>query len=195
MLAHVICTLTLAAGVSGCAAEAAAPTATSTAGLDAYVHVAKRIYASEVDGPPVRASLRRIEKDRAAMAGNRAAMLSQLFKPGYHVVRLRVVKHGRVVNDVGGRFVVAGPSRAGMTISIQDVIGYVKLVHRLTGQGIVVRGAAGHVAASSSTLARATLPESGTAVVAGSSYNVVSFTERGFGGEPLRVWLLDSNAA
>jgi hypothetical protein len=188
MLAHVLCTLALASGVSGCAAAAAGPT--DTAGLDAYVNVAKRIYASEADGPPVRASLRRIERDPAAMRGNRAELLKQLFAPGYHVVRLQVRRAGRVVNDVGGRFVVAGPTSRGMTISIQDVIGYVKLVHRLTGQEVVVRGNAGHVAASSKLLAQTTLPTSGTALVGGTTYTVASFSEKGFGGEPLTVWLL-----
>jgi len=192
MLAHVLCTFALATGVGGCAAGAAAPTATS--GLDAYVNVAKRIYASERDGPPVRASLRRIERDPAAVRGNRAELLKQLFKPGYHVVRLQVRRGGRVVSDVGGRFVVAGPTRRGMTISIQDVIGYVKLVHRLTGLEVVVRGDPGHVAGTSSVLEDAALPASGTVTLGGTAYAVDSFSEPGFGGERLTVWLLDGGA-
>jgi hypothetical protein len=175
-------------------ASAAAPNSGALAGarLDAYANVARRIYSEEVGGAPVRASLRRIGRDRAAVAGDRAELLRQLFLPRYHVVRLRVVRGGRVVGDVGGRFVVGGQSLGPLTISIQDVIGYVKLVQRQTGQGVVVRGRPGHVVASSPALARATLPASGSVTVAGRSYLVRSFTEPGFAGEHLRVWILGS---
>jgi hypothetical protein len=105
-------------------------------------------------------------------------------------VRLRVVRGGHVVGDVGGRFVVAGATRRGMTISIQDAIGFVKLVHRMTGESVVVRGRPGHVAATSRALARASLPASGTAAVAGRTYRVMSFGEPGFAGERLHVWVL-----
>lgn len=184
--------LVATAGIAACSGPAN-QAALSNASLTAYANVARRIYASERSGAPVRASLRRISRDAAAMRGNRAALLHQLFLPGYHVVRLRVAHRGHVVGDVGGRFVVAGPTRRGMTISIQDAIGFVKLVHRLTGEGVVVRGVPGHVAASSPALAKAKLPESGTAVVAGKTYTLLSFDEPGFAREPLRVWLLDLN--
>jgi hypothetical protein len=124
------------------------------------------------------------------MRGNHAALLKQLYTPGYHVVRLRVLRHGKVAGDVGGRFVVGGPTRDGMTISIQDVIGYVKLVHRLTGQGVVVRGRPGHVAASSSAFAAARLPAAGQVAIGARTYSVTSYTEPGFAGERLHVWLL-----
>jgi hypothetical protein len=184
-----VCSLAAAVGISACAA-APDQAAVGAAGLDAYANVAKRIYASERSGAPVKASLRRISHDAAAMRGNRAELLKQLFTPGYHVVRLRVVRGGRVVGDVGGRFVVAGPTLDGMTISIQDVIGYVKLVHKLTGQGVVVRGRAGHVVASSSALKQASLPASGQVAIGGRTYSVASFGETGFAGESLRVWLV-----
>ena len=134
-----VCLMALV-GASSCAAPAGA--------MDAYVNVAQRIYSSERDGSAVQASLRRISHDSAAMRGSRAELLRQLFLPGFHVVRLRVVR-GTRVTDVGGRFVVDGPSVNGLTISIQDVLGYVKLVSKLTGQGVVVRGNPGHVVASS----------------------------------------------
>jgi hypothetical protein len=175
---------------TGCQTAATSSTSAPAARLDAYATVARRVYATERRGPPVRASLRRIARDGAAMRGDRAELLRQLYLPGYHVVRLRVVRSGRVVGDVGGRFVVAGASRGGLTISIQDAIGYVKLVRRLTGQGVVVRGRRGHVAASSPALSRVALPASGSVVVGGRAYLVSSFVEPGFAGERLRVWLL-----
>jgi hypothetical protein len=168
-------------GVSSCAAP--------TSAMNAYVNVAQRIYSSERDGSAVRASLRRISHDPAAMQGSRAELLRQLFLPGFHVVRLRVVR-GERVTDVGGRFVVDGPSVNGLTISIQDVLGYVKLVSKLTGQGVVVRGNPGHVIASSPAFLKASLPASGSVSVNGHEYLVGSFTETGFAGEKLRVWLL-----
>ncbi len=175
-----VCVMALV-GASSCAAP--------TGAMDAYVNVAQRIYSSERDGSPVRASLRRISHDAAAMRGSRPELLRQLFLPGFHVVRLRVVRGSRVT-DVGGRFVVDGPSTGGLTISIQDVLGYVKLVHKLTGQGVVVRGRAGHVVASSPGLARVSLPGSGSVSVDGHDYPVRSFQERGFAGETLRIWIL-----
>jgi hypothetical protein len=168
-------------GASSCAAPAGA--------MNAYVNVAQRIYSSERDGSSVRASLRRISHDPAAMSGSRPELLRQLFLPAFHVVRLRVVRDGRVT-DVGGRFVVDGPSVNGLTISIQDVLGYVKLVSKLTGQGVVVRGRSGHVVASSPAFAHVSLPSSGSVSVDGHEYLVGSFTEPGFAGEKLRVWIL-----
>jgi hypothetical protein len=171
-------------GVTSCGAPAGA--------MDAYVNVAQRIYSSERDGTSVRASLRRISHDPAAMQGSRSELLRQLFLPAFHVVRLRVDRDGRVT-DVGGRFVVDGPSVNGLTISIQDVLGYVKQVSNLTGQGVVVRGRPGHVVASSPSFAKVSLPVSGSVSVDGHEYLVRSFTEQGFAGEKLRIWLLSGS--
>jgi hypothetical protein len=189
MNAPVLCSLAALVTATACHA---APASVAGDHVDAYANVARRIYANERDGAPVRASLRRISRDRAAVRGDRAELLRQLFLPRYHVVRLRVVRGGRVIGDVGGRFVVGGMSRGGLEISIQDVLGYVKLVHAQTGQGIVVRGRPGHVVASSPALARATLPSSGSVTIGGRSLLVRSFSEPGFAGEPLRVWIVGS---
>ena len=120
--------------------------------------------------------------------------MRQLFNPGKHVVRLSVVRGGRTLTDVGGAFVVA-PAQLKLRgdlleASMQDVTGYVKLVHRLTGAQIVVRGAAGHVESSLAGAAGAELPPSGDATVAGRAYVVRSFRERGYAGESLTVWIL-----
>jgi hypothetical protein len=180
-----VCLMALV-GASSCAAPAGA--------MDAYVNVAQRIYSSERDGSAVRASLRRISHDSAAMRGSRAELLRQLFLPGFHVVRLRVVR-GTRVTDVGGRFVVDGPSVNGLTISIQDVLGYVKLVSKLTGQGVIVRGREGHVVSSSPAFVHVKLPASGSVSVGGREYLVRSFTERGFAGETLRISILSGSSS
>jgi hypothetical protein len=186
------CALVAVLGAGGCqaAATSSGSGAVAAARLDAYANVARRIYASERSGPAVRSSLKRIARDAAAVRGSRAELLRQLFLPRYHVVRLRVV-HGRRIVDVGGRFVVAGATRGPLTISMQDVLGYVKLVHRQTGLGVVVRGRPGHVVASPRALAGARLPASGSVTVGARTYQVKELSEPGFAGETLHIWLLD----
>ena len=196
-----------AAALPGCAAVQAAdqdPPATAAAGVraDTLAGVARRIYRQEADGAVGHAAVKRIARDRALRAALRtghpaalrAAALRQLFNPGKHVVRLSVMRGARTLTDVGGRFVVspAHLQLGGDVIeaSMQDVIGYVKLVHRLTGVQLVVRGAPGHVESSLPAAAHAQLPASGDVTVAGRAYVVRSFRERGFGGESLDVRVL-----
>jgi hypothetical protein len=196
-----------AAALPGCAAVQAAdqdPPATAAAGIraDTLAGVARRIYYQEAAGAVGHAAVRRLARDHALIAAVRAdrpaalraAALRQLFNPGKHVVRLRVLRGGRMLTDVGGRFVVS-PARVRVhgdviEASMQDVIGFVKLVHRLTGVQVVVRGAPGHVASSLPGATHAALPASGRATIAGRPYVVRSFRELGFGGEALRVWVL-----
>jgi hypothetical protein len=196
-----------AVALPGCAAVQAAdqdPPATAAAGVraDTLAGVARRIYQQEADGAVGHAAVRRIARDRALRAAMRhgspsalrAAALRQLFNPGKHVVRLSVTRGGKTLTDVGGRFVVS-PAHLKVQgdvieASMQDVIGFVKLVHRLTGADVVVRGAPGHVESSLAGAASAALPTSGSATIAGHAYVVRSFAEVGFGGEPLDVWVL-----
>jgi hypothetical protein len=202
-----------AAALPGCAAEQAeghdpTPSAPAAVRADTLAGVARRIYSQEAGGAVGHAAVRRIARDRALLAalgsGNeaalRAAALRQLFNPGKHVVRLSVVRAGRTLTDVGGAFVVApsdlllrgagGADLGLLEASVQDVVGYVKLVHRLTGAQIVVRGAAGHVESSLAAAAGIELPVSGDATIAGRVYVVRSFRETGFAGEALEVWIL-----
>ena len=196
-----------AVALPGCAAVQAAdqdPPATAAAGVraDTLVGVARRIYRQEADGAVGHAAVRRIARDpalRAAMrsdrpAALRAAALRQLFNPGKHVVRLSVMRGGRTLTGVGGRFVVSPAQLTAqgdvIEASMQDVIGFVKLVHRLTGADVVVRGAPGHVESSLPGATDTALPAAGSATVAGRSYVVRSFREVGFSGEALQVWVL-----
>lgn len=175
---------------------------------DTLAGVAQRIYQQEVTGTVGRAAVRRVARDprldRALEAGDakalRADALRQLFMPGRHVVRLRLLRGDHVLTDVGGRFVVGeesaelrapdGRDLGRLEISMQDVLGYRKLVNRLTGADVVIRGSAGHVETSLPAAARASLPSSGTVSLQGRTFVVREFHELGFGGEPLRVWLL-----
>jgi hypothetical protein len=196
--------------VASCGANQAArggPDLTGQVRADTLAGVAKRIYRQEVRGEVGHAAVKRIARDRALLAalgtGNRtalrAAALRQLFDPGKHVVRLSVVREGRTLTNVGGAFVVApaqlelrtrnGRDLGVLEASMQDVSGYVKLVRRLTGAQIVVRGDAGHVESSFAD-PPAALPASGTTVVAGRPYVVRSFAETGYAQERLTVWIL-----
>jgi hypothetical protein len=197
-----------AAVLPGCAAEQAAdqdPPAMAVAGVraDTLGGVARRIYRQEADGAVGHAAVRRIARDRALVTAAddgdgsalRAAALRQLFNPGKHVVRLSVVRGDRTLTDVGGAFVVTParlrlPGGAVLEASMQDVAGYVKLVHRLTGAQVVVRGAPGHVESSLPAAAGLALPAAGDTTIAGQAYVVRSFHERGYGAEQLRVSVL-----
>jgi hypothetical protein len=200
--------LVLAAAVlPGCAVEQAEgqdPTSNAPAAVraDTLAGVARNIYRQEASGGVGHAAVKRIARDHALVAalvsGNpaalRAAALRQLFNPGKHVVRLSLRRGGRALTDVGGRFVVA-PARlplhgAVLEASMQDVIGYVKLVHRLVGVQIVVRGGPGHVEGSLAAATHMALPATGNVTVAGRDYVVRSFSERGYDGEQLQVWIL-----
>jgi hypothetical protein len=196
-----------AAALPGCAVEQAegqdpTPSAPAAVRADTLAGVARRIYQQEAGGAVGHAAVRRVARDHALLAALdsgspaalRAAALRQLFNPGKHVVRLSLRRGGQTLTDVGGRFVVA-PARlrlhgAVLEASMQDVIGYVKLVHRLVGVQIVVRGAPGHAEGSLGAATQSALPASGSVTVAGRGYVVRSFRERGYDGEPLTVWIL-----
>jgi hypothetical protein len=75
-------------------------------------------------------------------AGVRAAVHRIVYTPGWHIVRLRVLRAGRLVADVGGPYVVApvsgrlvwrGRTVGTYVMSVQDDVGYVKLVTRFIG--------------------------------------------------------------
>ena len=139
-----------AAALPGCAVEQAEgqdPTASAPAAVraDTLAGVARRIYHQEAGGAVGHAAVKRIARDHSLLAALdrgsptalRAAALRQLFNPGKHVVRLSLVRGGQTLTNVGGAFVVA-PAKlplhgAVLEASMQDVIGYVKLVRRLTG--------------------------------------------------------------
>jgi hypothetical protein len=200
--------LAASAATPGCSGSSGSPVVAAQVRADTLAAVARRIYHQEADGAVGHAAVKRISHDRALLAALshgspatlRAAALRQLFDPGKHVVRLDVVRAGRTLTDVGGAFVVApasielrdghGRDLGRLDASMQDVIGYVKLVHRLTGAQIVVRGDGSHVASSLAGGAAARLPPAGDAAVGGRTYVVRSFPETGFAGEPLTVWLL-----
>ncbi|HEY5198141.1 MAG TPA: hypothetical protein VIJ51_14060 [Solirubrobacteraceae bacterium] len=203
-----ILALALAACGSGSAAQPCRVCAAELAQTraDTYATVAKRTYAEEVYGTPNGAAFHVISRISALLDGlttgdyalARSAMHHQ---PIRHAVAVRVTRGGRTLIDVGLRFVVGGRvhalhNRQGtylgrIEISIQDVIGFIRLIHRLTGCDVVVEGSTGQAMSSLAAASGVRLPDRGLVVVAGREYTVSSFAERGFAGEPLRVSILD----
>jgi hypothetical protein len=181
------------------------------------VHIAQASYASEAGGRKLVQQLGRIARDRVLLdalssgnvAGAQGEADAQLMGPSNHfdhVTRISVVRGSRVLVNAtvnsDGVFVVAPGRRVLrsrgrvlgiLLVSIQDVTGYVKVVHDLTGADVVARGARGHLRASRGTpsaVRSARLPRSGRVTIAGRDYMVRSFHEVGWGGEPLTVWIL-----
>jgi hypothetical protein len=123
-------------------------TATAIASVD--LKVARRIYTGELRGSEVSANAARVSGDselRKALAGSDeagvyAAVHRLVYTPHWHIVRLRVVKNGRVIADVGGPYVVApvsgplkwhGRTLGSYVMSVQDDAGYMKLVSHFVG--------------------------------------------------------------
>jgi hypothetical protein len=112
-----------------------------------------------------------------------------------HVSRLQILRAGSRLVDTGVPFVVDGPHTTlpggdTLRISIQDEIGFVRLIHRHNPVDVVVRGQGGQVRSSLPAAATASLPPSGRVTIAGVRYDVRSFTRTALGGQPVQVWIL-----
>jgi hypothetical protein len=184
--------------------------------IDRIVTVAKGSYHYETKGAKLLQQLERIARDgillralsRGDVAGAQVEADAQLHSPVNHfdhVTRISVIRGSRVFINAtinsDGVFVVAPGSRVlrshgrplgTLLVSIQDVIGYVKVVHDLTRAQVLVRGASGHVRSSLAAATSVRLPSSGGVTIAGRHYFVRSFREIGWGNEPLTVWILEA---
>jgi alpha-1,2-mannosyltransferase len=199
---------------SAATAGAAARARPRLSRIDRIVDVAKSSYHSETKGRALLRQLGRIARDRILLnalsrgdvTGAQAEADAQLRSPANHfthVTRISVVRGSRVLVNAtvnsDGVFVVAPGSRVlrsrgrplgTLLVSIQDVTGYVKVVHDLTGADVVARGASGRVRTSRGAPTGVRLPPSGHVTIAGRRYSVRSFRELGWGNEPLMVWIL-----
>jgi hypothetical protein len=193
---------------------AAATAQASGNSIDGIVGTAKGIYYGEAQGPKVLAQLGRIARDdimlnalsKGDLAGAHAEAEAQMAAPinhTAHVTRISVIRGSRVLFNAivnsDGVFVVAPQMRdirfhgrllGTLLVSIQDVVGYVKLVHNLTGSEVLVRGGSGRVRTSLGAARGVPLPTSGHVTIAGRRYLVRSFPEVGWANEPLTVWIL-----
>ncbi|WP_028062807.1 hypothetical protein [Solirubrobacter soli] len=142
----------LAAGLaSSSAQDRPAPADTSCAA--AYTSVARRIYEQAVDGPNLRASVRRIERSKAvasAVAAGDPAATRAALRPLLRadIVRIAIMRHGRVLADAGhaaalapatGTIDDAGVPVGTFRLSVLDDAALARIIHGLTGARVVVR--------------------------------------------------------
>jgi hypothetical protein len=199
--------LLLALGTGGSAMTDGPPCGRAT---DAVVRsttlaVARRLRDEERAGATVTRARRSIEADRvladAVARGDAAAARSEalvLLFNHEHIVRLRVLRAGAPIADVGGRFVltpVFATLRAGGRVvgsveySVQDDMGYRLLAKRLVGVDTVMRHGGRTVMADVNAGSRS-LPDSGTVEIGGARYLVATIVTRDFPNGRLRITLL-----
>jgi hypothetical protein len=168
-------------------------------------HVGERIYQEELHSPAVAATLRHIEHSSAFQravtahdaAATRAAIVG-FFGEHIHVVRVRVTIGGRLIEDLGGPYVLApvhGTVRSGghvvgqFEMAIQDDAGYLRLAHLFTGAEVLMRTGAHQVMGTLSP-GPTNVPARGPVSYGGRSYEAYSFTGEAFPSGPLRLSLL-----
>jgi len=190
------------------AATACAPTAAQTV-MQTVELVGERLFHTEVRGPQALRVLNHVAADarfrNAVVTDDAAALRTAIIRffrtHSLHVVRIRATTaDGRLVNDVGGPYVLAPTSRrlrdaAGnvigrVTLSVQDDTGYIKLMHRFTGADVLLRTPNGQVPGSSLDPGPPTLPAGGTVAYRGRSYEVAEFQAQAFPDGPLDIYLL-----
>jgi hypothetical protein len=116
-----------------------------------------------------------------------------------HIVRLRVLRDGRLLDDVGGPLVlspVTGSLRVdgrvvgSFVLSVQDDLGYRGLVERLADAHIVIRYQGETIMTDIAAVPAAALPARGSVSIAGVRYLVESFHEARFPSGELDISLL-----
>lgn len=185
-----------------------APDAAGRSRIDRIFIKARRRYLTEASGSTTRYKLNAIVHApalvRAVRSGNiaaiRAAALHQQAGTHQHISHLRLWLGRRLVADLGVPFCVRGPTApirskrgkvlATVQITVQDVIGFIRIMRRTSPAQVIARGAYGDVRTSLHAAAATRLPDRGFAVVAGRRYAVRSFRETALSGEPLHIWIL-----
>lgn len=138
---------------------------------------------------------------RAVAADDRVATraaVTQIVFNHLHIVRLRVIRDGRVLADVGGPYVLAplsgklrlnGRVVGRYVMSVQDDLGYRLLAERLAGMEVVMRASEGPVM---STLdpAPESVPPHGTLTFGGVTYLTRTIDATAFPSGPLSIHLL-----
>jgi hypothetical protein len=169
--------------------------------------VAQRIYAGELRSSETSSDKRQIESYgpllSAVESGDHAAIGAAVHTLVYshtHIVRLRVDRGSELVSDIGGPYILApvtGTLRShGRTIghfvfSVQDDLGYVKLVARFIGVPLILRTASGQVPIEGLlSPGPATIPDRGPVRYHGTTYQAYSFLAGAYPSGRLRVSLL-----
>jgi hypothetical protein len=199
------------AGAAALALTSAHPrpcgSATTETQARAAGQVAVRIYRNELASAEVLADKRQVEHygpllkalERGDRASTAAAVTSLVFSHT-HIVRLRVTRGRELLADVGGPQILApvgGALRGGgrtlghYQLSVQDDLGYVKLVGRFIGVPLVLR-AATHTLPVEGTAsgAPAKIPNLGPVHYRNATFEAFSFNAEAYPSGPLRISLL-----
>jgi hypothetical protein len=168
--------------------------------------VAERVYYAEHAASKAELILHYVERSRpfreAVLAGNavatRAAIIG-FFRSHLHIVRVRVIRAGKPLVDVGGPYVLApihgvirdsrGRVAAHFLLAIQDDLGFQILAHAFTGAQVLMREGTRQVMGTLSP-GPATVPNRGRVAYRGVAYRAYSFDAEAFPSGPLRISLL-----
>jgi hypothetical protein len=168
--------------------------------------VAERVYYAEHLGSKAELIRGVVERSRAfrtaVSAGNaratRAAIIG-FFRSHLHVVRVRVIRRGQLLVDVGGPHVLApipgvvrnaqGQVVAHFLLGIQDDLGFTILARAFTGAQTVMREGSREVMGTLRP-GPLTIPNRGQVVYQGTTYEAYSFDAEAFPSGPLRISLL-----
>jgi hypothetical protein len=187
------------------AASISCPGSAAQTRVETLGHVGERIYQEELHSPAVAATVRHIERSSAfqhAVAAHDAtatrAAIVGFFGEHIHVVRVRVTTGGRLLEDLGGPYVLApvhGTVRSGgrvvgqFEMAIQDDAGYLRLARLFTGAEVLMRTGAHQVMGTLSP-GPTNVPARGPVAYGGRSYEAYSFSGEAFPSGPLRLSLL-----
>jgi hypothetical protein len=169
--------------------------------------VATRIYGSELSSSETQSDQRQVEGYgpllSAVASGNRGAIeaaVTSLVYSHTHIVRLRITTGSTVLADVGGPYILApvsgrlrlnGRTIGHYVLSVQDDLGYVKLVSRFLGVPLAMRVGARQLPIEGLlTPGPASIPAHGPVTYGRVLYQAFSFNARSFPGGPLRISLL-----
>jgi hypothetical protein len=196
-----------AGGHGACGARTAATIAAVQTG------VARRIYAEELGGAETRLDAARVAGYRPLLtalargeqAAVRAAVHALVYTPHWHIVRLRVTRGASVLADVGGPHVLApvrgelrvfGRAPARFVMSVQDDLGYVKLITRFIGAQVdLYEGPPTHAFVMGTLRPAPGVPADGRLTQAGSGgYFAATVPVRAFPAGPLQAALFVSPA-
>ena len=210
----------LVLAVTGCGAASAtsashsggAQPAAGTAAIDRLAAVARQRYAEQVGGAHSIQTLHRVGSDPTLLRllGSRnpsaaRAYIARRFRDvwyHWHVSRMRITQGTRLVSEQGVPFVLpasrmtlrepGGRTLGTLAVSMQDEIGFVRLMHReYPSLQVVIRSRRTHeLRTSLHSAASVTLPSSGSVSLGGHRYLVRSFSEKAWGGDTVTIWLL-----
>jgi hypothetical protein len=188
-------------GTAACGAQGADVLA-ATAGS-----VAERIYAAETRSSETESDKRQIESYApllsAMQSGDHEAIKTAVHHLVYshtHIVRLRVSRGSELLYDEGGPYILApiegrlrvhGKEVGHFVFSVQDDLGYVKLVTRFIGAPLVLRTDSGQVPVEGLlSPGPDAIPDRGPVSYRGTSYEAYSFKAAAYPSGRLRVSLL-----